>query len=134
MYHDKSLLVYGTLHVQGTPTDTIRFTSAAAAPAQGDWGQILFTDTSTDSVLDYVTIEHGGQQELALTQPMIEVDSDALLVEHSVVRLSKEAGLKINGASPTIEHSDFTENSGDGIQVDGGNPIITYNSLWENDG
>ena len=41
--------VKGGLFAQGTMTKTIRFTSNESNPAAGDWGYILFHDSSLDA-------------------------------------------------------------------------------------
>ncbi len=66
------LQVNGELIARGTDEATIVFTSNAAEPARGDWGNILFTDSSVEtiydeegnylsgSILEYCTIEFSG--------------------------------------------------------------------------
>ena len=47
-----SLKIEGELVARGTESQLITFTSNQSSPAPGDWGYILFTDTSTDAAFD----------------------------------------------------------------------------------
>ncbi len=48
----KSIQVEGTLVARGTSDNKIIFTSNQTTPAAGDWGQILFTNSSQDAQLN----------------------------------------------------------------------------------
>ena len=64
-----SLQVFGELVARGTSSSGITFTSAQDSKAAGDWGQIVFYDSSVDasydgsgeyasgSILEYCTVE-----------------------------------------------------------------------------
>ncbi len=112
------LIVNGTLHAQGTVTDIIRFTSDAAAPAKGDWGIISFGDYSTDSVLDYVTVEYGGYG--IPDEPLVSAATDSLLIDHSTIRRGRGSGIQLNNVSPTIRNTTFEDNDGSALYLDGG--------------
>ena len=47
-----SLQVFGELVAQGTSSSGITFTSAQDSKAAGDWGQIVFYDSSVDASYD----------------------------------------------------------------------------------
>ena len=68
-----SLQVFGELVAEGTSSSGIIFTSAQENKAAGDWGQIVFYDSSVDvtsydgngdyvsgSILEYCTVEYGS--------------------------------------------------------------------------
>ena len=79
----KSLQVFGELVAQGTSSSGITFTSVQESKAAGDWGQIVFYDSSVDasydgngdyasgSILEYCTVEYGGGIQLNLANPFI---------------------------------------------------------------
>ena len=76
-----SLQVFGELVVQGTSSSSITFTSVQESKAAGDWGQIVFYDSSVDasydgngdyssgSILEYCTVEYGTIWQLARWRP-----------------------------------------------------------------
>ena len=80
----RALEVDGTLIAAGTPTQVIRFTSAATSPAAGDWAGIIFKDSSADAVLDsndnylggsilrYVMFEYSQRLQLESAVPLID--------------------------------------------------------------
>lgn len=117
---DVDLIVHGTLTAQGTPTDTIRFTSDQALPNKGDWSQIRFGDYSVDNVLDYVTVEYGGRCSTGGQCPTIIVNTDALAINHSTIRRSVGEGMQINSASPAIHNTTFEDNNEIALYLDGG--------------
>jgi len=56
----KALQVEGELIARGTEAEPIVFTSNQPSPAPGDWGNILFTDTSVDAQYDAAGNYTGG--------------------------------------------------------------------------
>ena len=64
--------MFGELVAQGTSSSGITFTSAQDSKAAGDWGQIVFYDSSVDatydgngdyasgSIFEYCTVEYGS--------------------------------------------------------------------------
>jgi hypothetical protein len=48
----EAMRIDGTLVARGTASAPITFTSSQATPANGDWGHILFSGTSTDASYD----------------------------------------------------------------------------------
>jgi parallel beta-helix repeat protein len=79
----KSLQVFGELVAKGTSSSGIVFTSVQESKAAGDWGQIMFYDSSVDasydgngdyasgSILEYCTVEYGSGIQLKLSTPFI---------------------------------------------------------------
>lgn len=92
---DKLLQVNGTLIARGSADRTIVFTSNQPSPQKGDWGNIMFTDSSTDatfdgagnytggSVLEYCVVEHGRNEEIG---GAIQTDRASPLIDHCTVR------------------------------------------------
>jgi RHS repeat-associated protein len=105
-----SLTVDGTLLAQGTTSQTIVFTSFKDNSASGgsntanpgDWGQILFTSTSTGSMIDDAVIKYGGGAEV-----------------------------EANDASPTIENTTFANASVFGVQLTGSDATLTGDTFLD---
>ena len=99
-----SLQIAGVLVARGTSDDTIVFTSNLAEPAPGDWGTILFSDSSADatfdvdgnfidgSIIEYATVEYGGN-----------------------IADRRRGALMMNGAHPFITRSTIRRNDSSGI-------------------
>jgi hypothetical protein len=93
----KSLQVFGELVAQGTSSSGITFTSTQDSKAAGDWGQIVFYDSSVDavfdgdgkyvsgSILEYCTVEYGSGILLKLANSFIN---------QSTIRYNSGAGIK----------------------------------------
>ena len=82
MYFGNQSAGAGILMATGDPTQRILFTSAAAAPAAGDWAGLLLTN-SYGSQLSSVTIEYAGASNgwvSANCRPSGSSDNAALLV------------------------------------------------------
>ncbi|MEI8279031.1 MAG: right-handed parallel beta-helix repeat-containing protein [Bacteroidota bacterium] len=67
MHQDSKLYVFGTLKVNGTPTDTVVFQGDRLDRAYfgykgypGEWGGIYFDSYSTGNVLNYTTLKNCG--------------------------------------------------------------------------
>ena len=115
-----SLLVNGELIAQGTDGDEIIFTSNQFNPAAGDWGSLLFHDSSQDavfnedgtyfsgSIIEHCIIEYGNGVKLSLGNPFIN---------YSSIRNNEEYGININ--------SDDESNVGSVLKIS--NSIISYN-------
>lgn len=113
-----SLLVEGTLIADGTDVDRITFTSAAGAPAAGDWNAIEFRNTSNSgSVFDHVLIEYGGG---ASRDAMLYYTTGAfaVAVTNSEFRFSAKHGLNLRASNVLVEDSHFHDNVGFGVFSD----------------
>jgi hypothetical protein len=107
--------VLGSLVAQGTEADNIRFTSGSSTPSKGQWGHIYFDENGAGSVIDYATIEYGGYYN----EPLVEIASDDVLIDHSIIRRNSYTGIRIVSASPTIQNTEITDCDGSAIYVDG---------------
>jgi len=139
----------GVLIAEGTEDQPIVFTSAAAAPAPGDW-EGLWLDTANGSRLDHVIIEYAGGEngiQSASCRPETVDDAAALivgdfddqyippadLITSSTIRfsagsainaiwLSTALGPDLTGNGNTL--SDFAECAQTYNAVDGGCPSL----------
>jgi hypothetical protein len=117
---NRSLLVDGTLIAQGTSGEPILFSSAADTPNKGDWGQIHLSNTSVNSVLDYITVEYGGYRPIPYNDDAnIYASTSSLLIDHCTTRHSSTEGMRIQNASPTVRNIQFIENDGMALRLDG---------------
>lgn len=113
----KSLQVNGTLIAKGTPTNKITFTSNQPSPAPGDWGYLLFTDTSVDATFDADGNYIGGS-----------------ILEHCIVEYAGWAAddnhaIKTDQAAPFLNYLLVQNNKGDGIYDTGSSILIPKASL-----
>ena len=110
-----SIVVDGTLNANGNALAPIYVTSlndstvgggtssSSTPPAEGDWGQIDFNSSSTNSLINYAVIRYGTN-----------------------------ANINISGSSPTISYSIISNSSQDGIQVQNSSAILTCNDIENN--
>jgi parallel beta-helix repeat protein len=123
--------IEGTLLAEGTATDSIVFTSSRAIP--GDWYGLDFYTGSSNSILDYCVVEHGGKsgwQNIRVGQD----GSASPSITNSTIRHSARYGIQIwKGSSPTITGNTITGNADVGIYCsDSSTPAINYNNIMGN--
>jgi predicted outer membrane repeat protein len=104
---DTSLQVDGTLVAQGAT-----FTSIEDTPATGDWGQILFTASSTDAVLD----DDGAYVAGSTIQNS--------LIEWAGGGPGVEGAIGVSGASPFLYLNTIQNNGAGGIHATGRSAVI----------
>jgi parallel beta-helix repeat protein len=99
-----NLTINGTLIADGAGANMITFTSNASIPMPGDWGSIIFEDTSSDAncIINYSTIQFSNY---------------GILCEH---------------ASPTITNNTITMNMLFGIILNASAPLIENNTISSN--
>jgi RHS repeat-associated protein len=121
--NDKALEVDGTLIARGTSTCNITFTSSQETPAPGDWGYILFSDSSTDATYDVDGNYTGGS---ILEYAVVEYAGGASVFENGAVRM--------NNAHPFINYSVVRSNSASGIYAWNltGNLTVANCTIYEN--
>ncbi len=122
----KVLQVNGTLIARGTRDSIITFTSNQASPMPGDWGDIFFTDASTDAtfdsngnytggcILEYVSTMYGGDS-LASMIATIRGDHCNLAIFNSDISESRTSGIAMDGGSLFIRNCNIHDNAGSGV-------------------
>ncbi len=143
-----ALRVDGCLIARGTEESPTVFTSNQPDPAPGDWGYILFADSSVDatydgddnytggSIMQYCTVEYGGGTGGGSSEVWIQ-DSSPLITQ-CTIKDSASSGVSIYGdSSPRISHNYIRENHssyGGGVLVDTniGGTNITHNTIYNN--
>ncbi|MBI5913326.1 lamin tail domain-containing protein [Candidatus Azambacteria bacterium] len=125
-------IIEGTLRAQGTAAAPIVFTAfaddsdgydsdgSAAAPTPGAWKNIQFIGaTSSDSILEYVSVRYGGRGTNVC--PYAYFSGPCMEYKGAVL---------VQDASPTISHAAFNRNLAIAIFVEGdAQPIIEYSDI-----
>jgi nitrous oxidase accessory protein NosD len=128
-YGVSQLIVNGTLNVQGTSVNKVKFTSANAVPAPGDWKGI-WIKSGTGSIVDNAIIEYAEQSIL--------VDNVAAQIKNNTLRYFRGEGIRVLGAGAsasviqgnTVNNIDeFGHAGGICIAIDASSPSIKGNSL-----
>ncbi len=111
-----AVYVTGTLNVNGTASQPVRFLDSSAG--QGQWDGIAFYPGSTGT-LTYLQVTGGGGCYYGC------------LVDHTGT--DAYADLLLDGAGLTITNSSFTQSEGVGLEVRGGaNPTLTSDTFTNN--
>ncbi|HDH05826.1 MAG TPA: hypothetical protein ENH01_08960 [Nitrospirae bacterium] len=113
------------LNAQGTASNPIIFTSNSATPSPGDWyGIQLNNHASTESILEYVTVEYGGYDNTC----NICIVHQSATIKNSTIRYSSARGIQIGSAFNsflTITDSTVSDNGAEGVYTDNsGTPLI----------
>lgn len=95
----------GILKAQGTSTESITFTSAAASKAKGDWTQIYIGSGGASTVMTHVKVMYGGG-----------------------AGTEGQSALRISGSSntPTLRNCTFENNNGTAIWLDEGTSFAAF--------
>jgi len=131
----KALQVDGKLVARGTETDSIWFTSRRSSPSPGNWGYILFDNSSVDAVFDtagnyqngcvleYCEMSYGGASLGG--DGMVRLDQAHPYVAHSLVRRSSTHGVSGQALFARVRVSDcaIVDNKG-GVSLEGGSSSI----------
>jgi predicted outer membrane repeat protein len=116
----KAMQIDGELIARGTEGEPIVFTSNQASPAPGDWGGIIFSDSSVNATYD----AEGNYLSGCIMQ--------YCRVEYTgVVNTSP---VRIVSSFLFIDHCDIADSAGSYIYVDGGSARITNNTMVRSGG
>ncbi|MBI5195451.1 MAG: right-handed parallel beta-helix repeat-containing protein, partial [Nitrospirae bacterium] len=123
----------GRLNAQGTAASPIVVTSNKATPAAGDWLGIRFYNHATsESSLDYVTVEYGGTG----SNGEIYVSNSSPTINTSIIRYSPALGIYLVGDSALILLNSTLSNNGTGgvYMASTGGLTITGSTILSNGG
>ena len=153
-YDDVSgITINGILKAIGTEDEKIVFTSrfddeygGSGGAADGDWNQIYFSPTSTDSELNNVIIRYGGAHRSDWDQYRVSavmVEQSSVILKNSVFEKNKGKGLYFylmdcSVSTSTIDNVQFLDHQkgldsdvGVALRVEGGSLEIK-NSFFKN--
>jgi hypothetical protein len=127
---DRKLRIAGILDARGTASNPITFTSNAAVPAPGDWGNIVLTNTNLaaaktadqaeviDNFLWYCVVEYAG----GTTPGAVRVDGTSSWIDNCDVRNNANGGIRVvyTGGTTVIVtdnhvHHNYFDGDGGGI-------------------
>ena len=106
---EKKLQVNGELIARGTSSNPITFTSNQFSPAQGDWGNIEFSDGSVNAtfdgngdytggnILQYCIVEYGGSD----VESAVHAPNAAPYIDHNIMRSNRARGIQATGLAAT---------------------------------
>jgi hypothetical protein len=118
-----SLIIDGTLFAEGQPNKAITLTSNEAEPKAGDWGGIIFSESSLNSKVQYCVFQFHTQ---------LICSSDSLNMNNCIIAEGSVAGIVFEVAAPTFEDNMVTKN-GTGIICDkSASPTIAHNAITAN--
>ncbi len=102
------LLVNGTLIVNGTPGDSVTFTSDnnfnGSGSAYGHWKGIRFGMTSQNSTISWALVEN-AVNGLWIEQGTIDSTAFELVADHLVVRYCEEVGIRVTSGDVVLTNS-----------------------------
>lgn len=140
------LIVDGTLYAEGEENKSITFTSNETVPKPGDWGGIIFNESSLNSKLEFCVFQfHTAivcrSDSLKLNNCIITEGSIAGIIfeitsptiEDNIITKNNVGIICDKSSSPTISHNAITSNLNDGIECKGSSfPTISYNVISNN--
>ncbi len=104
---DNGWYIDGTLLVDGTAADPVKFTSRAADLAPSQWKGIYFGATAGNSIVNYATVEYAGQDNLNYLHgnyryTAIYIDGSNPAFQHLTVSQSGRFGIEMWNARPSF--------------------------------
>ena len=140
----RSLQIDGELIARGTSGSLITFTSNVGT-SPGDWGYILFTDSSVDaaydvggnylsgSIIQYAVIEYAGGASVS-ENAALRIEAASPYIAHNTIRHSASAGIWVfNNGAPRIVSNTASNNTDYGISAIG-SVEVRGNVLSDNGG
>ncbi len=124
-----SLLVYGQLLAAGTPTQPITFTWRDAGQP---WGALAILNSPADNRLEYVTLEHAGEE--AETTPRyqgVSVRDARLTIAHSELRFIEGRAIHAENADLTLRDSVIHSIHGDALSAGHGSLVVERNLIYD---
>ncbi|SDB90612.1 hypothetical protein [Williamwhitmania taraxaci] len=101
--------IVSTLKLEGTASDPIKFSSAAASPVAGNWSGILFLGSASACSMSYTTVEYGGYDSYYLGN--VSIENSAVTMNNCNIKNSSHYGIyTIDGGSFNGSGNTFSGN------------------------
>lgn len=140
-----ALQINGQLIARGIDGNMVTFTSNQTTPAAGDWGYILFSDSSTDatydidgnytggSILEYCVVEYAGGVSVT-NNGAVRMDGAHPFIDYCTIQNNSASGIHAWNLSENLKITNGTvaSNSGGGIYIFGGTVTISNNRVSDN--
>ncbi|MBI4653092.1 hypothetical protein HY750_02460 [Candidatus Kuenenbacteria bacterium] len=106
-----NLTVKGTIIINGTKENPVKFTSLNENPQPGDYGQALLIEaTSKNSILDNVIFEYGDMFMIYII-PMVQIQGADVKISNAIFRKSRDMALSLIDSNSVIENCIFENNA-----------------------
>lgn len=148
MHADSRLFVTGTLKIQGTLEEPVRFQGdridrkilvGSHTDLPGEWGGLYFSSTSHNNEIDYAIIKNGGNStflgESRVMAASIQVDKDELnngipklKMTNTIIRHSLGHGLLAFNSSVYMDNCVVVQTGGANVVFNEGGDYELYNS------
>jgi hypothetical protein len=133
------LFVHGAVHVAGTASQPITFTTSSTTPAPGQWEGIFFEEDSDNArnLLEYATVSYAGQRVCwwhdLCGYTGIGVYDAAPTICYTTVRQSAGHGLWASNANLTLGQDTFEQNAGgSGVAIENTTLTLSNSTLRQN--
>ena len=139
-----SLQIDGEIVAIGTESNMITFTSNQISPAAGDWGYILFTDSSTNAIydptgnytsgciLEYCIVEYAG----GTVQGAVRVENSGPFIKNTIISDNLSVGVFSSSGNLQISdcliESNTNSSCGGGIKISGGSIDLLNTNIRNN--
>ena len=118
------LVVYGTLHAEGSPSRPVTLTGVSEEKG-GEWSGINLEAGSGASILNYVEIGFGGSGG-----PMLNIKGSSPAITNSTFRRSAGDAIRVQQSGhPTLERNRFRDNHF-GLRYEGEGKLQASNNDW----
>jgi parallel beta-helix repeat protein len=108
------IVVEGTLEAIGAEENKIIFTSAKENPVPGDWRQIYFKETSTNSKLENILLEFGGGDPAGTPcspdMAGIKIEKAKVLITNSTIKNNLGRGILSIDSNSEIDKVEISDN------------------------
>ena len=121
------LIVSGTIKINGTVEEPVKFTSLKKNPMPGDYNQaLLIQGSGANSVLENVVFEYGDMMMVDLFKilAMVKIFNVDVKISNAVFRKSRDKALELVNSNSQLENVLFEDNEGIGLFIENSQPEL----------